>query len=59
MIYKIFSLLIKLFFCLNDDQFGQYLAGLIDGVGHFTSKQQLDIVFHTLDASLAAYYLKQ
>ena len=38
---------------LNDDQFGHYLAGLIDGDGHFSSKQQLVIVFHSLDASLA------
>ena len=45
---------------LNDDQFGHYLAGLIDGDGHFSlagGKQQLVIVFHSLDASLA-YYLK-
>jgi hypothetical protein len=41
---------------LNDEQFGNYLAGLIDGDGHFSSKQQLVIVFHSLDASLA-YYL--
>ena len=43
---------------LNDDQFGHYLAGLIDGDGHFSSKQQLVIVFHSLDASLA-YYIKE
>jgi hypothetical protein len=42
----------------NDDQFGHYLAGLIDGDGHFSSKQQLVIVFHSLDASLA-YYIKE
>jgi hypothetical protein len=42
---------------LNLDQFGHYLAGLIDGQGQFTSKQQLLITFHSLDASLA-YYLK-
>jgi len=42
---------------LNDDQFGHYLAGLIDGDGHFSRQQQLVIVFHSLDASLA-YYLK-
>lgn len=41
---------------LNDDQFGHYLAGLIEGDGHF-SKQQLVIEFHSLDASLA-YYIK-
>lgn len=43
---------------VNDDQFGHYLAGLIDGDGHFSSKQQLVIVFHSLDASLA-YSLKE
>jgi hypothetical protein len=42
----------------NDDQFGHYLAGLIDGDGHFSSKQQLVIVFHSLDVSLA-YYIKE
>ena len=42
---------------INDDQFGHYLAGLIDGDGHFSTKQQLVIVFHLLDASLA-YYVK-
>jgi hypothetical protein len=40
------------------DQFGHYLAGLIDGDGHFSSKQQLVIVFHSLDVSLA-YYIKE
>ena len=42
----------------NDHQFGHYLAGLIDGDGHFSSKQQLVIVFHSLDVSLA-YYIKK
>lgn len=42
----------------NDDQFGHYLAGLIDGNGYFNSKQQLVIEFNSLDASLA-YYIKQ
>ena len=42
---------------INDDQFGHYLAGLIDGDGHFSSKQQLVIVFYSLDVSLA-YYIK-
>jgi len=41
---------------LNDNQFGHYLAGLIDGDGHFSSKQ-LVIVFSSSDLSLA-YYLK-
>jgi hypothetical protein len=31
---------------------------LIDGDGHFSNKQQLIIVFHSLDASLA-YYIKE
>jgi hypothetical protein len=43
---------------VNSDQFGHYLAGLIDGDGHFSSKQQLVIVFHSLDVSLA-YYIKK
>lgn len=42
----------------NNTQLGHYLAGLIDGDGHFSSKQQLVIVFNSLDASLA-YYLKK
>lgn len=42
----------------NDNELGHYLAGLIDGDGHFSSKQQLVIVFNSLDASLA-YYLKE
>jgi hypothetical protein len=37
---------------------GYYLAGLIDGDGHFSSKQQLVIAFNSLDSSLA-YYLKK
>jgi len=43
---------------LNDEQFGHYLAGLIDGNGHFSSKQQLVIVFSSPDVSLA-YYIKK
>ena len=43
---------------ISDDQFGHYLAGLIDGDGHFSSKQQLVIAFYSLDVSLA-YYIKQ
>ena len=42
---------------INDDQFGHYLAGLIEGDGHFSNQQQLVIVFNSLDASLA-YYIK-
>ena len=42
----------------SDRDFGHYLAGLIDGDGHFSSKQQLVIVFHSLDVSLA-YFLKK
>ena len=37
---------------------GHYLAGLIDGDGHFSSKQQLVIVFHSSDVFLA-YYIKE
>jgi Cytochrome C and Quinol oxidase polypeptide I/LAGLIDADG endonuclease len=43
---------------LTNEQFGHYLAGLIDGDGHFSTKQQLVIVFHSLDVSLA-YYIKK
>ena len=49
---------------LNDKQFGHYLAGLIDGDGHFrsfflekTTQQQLVIVFSSPDVQLA-YYIK-
>ena len=42
----------------NDEQLGHYLAGLIDGDGHFSKAQQLIIVFSCSDAFLA-YYLKQ
>lgn len=43
---------------VSDDQFWNSLAGLIDGEGHFSSKQQLVIVFHSSDAYLA-YYIKE
>jgi hypothetical protein len=43
---------------LSDNQFGYYLAGLIDGDGHFSSKQQLIIVFSSSDIFLA-YYIKE
>ena len=42
---------------LIDNDFGHYLAGLIDGDGHFSNTPQLVIVFNQLDASLA-YYIK-
>ena len=42
---------------LNDDQFGYYLAGLIDGDGTF-AKYAAHIVFYSLDVSLA-YYIKE
>ena len=42
---------------LNNEQLGHYLAGLIDGDGHFSKAQQLVIVFSSPDAFLA-YYLK-
>jgi LAGLIDADG endonuclease len=44
---------------VNDDQFGHYLAGLIDGDGHFSNQQQLIIVFNSSDVSLAYYIKKQ
>ena len=43
----------------NNTEFGHYLAGLIDGNGHFSSKQQLVIVFNSLDIQLAFYIKKQ
>ena len=43
---------------INDNQLGHYLAGLIDGDGHFSSAQQLVIVFSSPDAFLA-YYLRE
>ena len=43
---------------INNDQIGHYLAGLIDGDGHFSHAQELVIVFSSPDASLA-YYLKE
>lgn len=42
---------------LSDLQFGHYLAGLIDGDGHFSTQKQLIIVFNELDSSLA-YFIK-
>lgn len=41
----------------NDEQLGHYLAGLIDGDGHFSKLKQLIIVFSAPDAFLA-YNLK-
>lgn len=41
----------------NNSELGHYLAGLIDGDGHFSKTPQLVIVFNEMDASLA-YYLK-
>lgn len=43
----------------NQAQLGHYLAGLIDGDGHFSSAQQLVIVFNLLDIQLAYYIKKQ
>lgn len=43
---------------VSEEQFGHYLAGLIDGDGHFSTKQQLVIVFYYLDVSLA-YFIKE
>jgi LAGLIDADG endonuclease len=42
----------------NNDSFGHYLAGLIDGNGHFSNLQQFIIVFNSLDVSLA-YFIKK
>ncbi len=43
---------------LSDNQLGHYLAGIIDGDGHFSSKQQLIIVFSSAEVALA-YYIKK
>lgn len=43
---------------LNNNELGYYLAGLIDGDGHFSKAQQLVITFSSQDAFLA-YYLKE
>ncbi len=43
---------------LNDEQFGHYLSGLIDGDGHFSSQNQLIITFSSWDIKLA-YYIKK
>lgn len=42
---------------LNNEQLGHYLAGLIDGDGHFSKIQQLVLIFSSPDAFLA-YYIK-
>jgi hypothetical protein len=42
---------------LNNEQLGYYLAGLIDGDGHFSNIPQLVITFSSPDVSLA-YYIK-
>lgn len=42
---------------VSEESFGHYLAGLIDGNGHFSRQHQLVIAFRTLDSSLA-YYVK-
>jgi len=41
----------------TEDDFGHYLAGLIDGDGHISTAQQVVISFHSDDAPLA-YYVK-
>ena len=43
---------------LNYEQLGHYLAGFIDGNGHFSKAQQLILVFSSSDVFLA-YYLKK
>ena len=43
---------------INDEEFGHYLAGLIDGDGHFSRARQLVIVFSSPDAFLA-YFVKE
>lgn len=41
----------------TDEEFGHYLAGLIDGDGHICVQQRVNICFHEDDAPLA-YYVK-
>ena len=41
----------------SNNDFGYYLAGLIEGDGHFNKQNQLIIAFHEKDISLA-YFLK-
>ena len=41
----------------DDSQFGDYLAGLIDGNGHFSNIGQCIIAFHSQDVS-HAYFIK-
>ena len=43
---------------LNNEQLGYYLAGLIDGDGHFSKALKLVLVFSSSDAFLA-YYIKE
>jgi LAGLIDADG endonuclease len=43
---------------INDEEFGYYLAGLIDGSGSFSKTQELIIMFHIKNISLA-YYIKK
>ena len=43
---------------IKNEDFGYYLAGLIDGDGHFSKNNQLIIAFHIKDVSLA-YYIKR
>ena len=41
---------------VSDDEFGFYLAGLIEGDGYINKKViSINIVFHELDVSLAYY----
>lgn len=42
----------------SDDEFGYYLAGLIEGDGHFAINNTQVIAFHIKDISLA-YYIKK
>lgn len=42
----------------TDEEFGYYLAGLIEGDGHFSVNHYIEICFHINDAPLA-YYIKK
>ena len=44
---------------LNNEQLGYYIAGLIDGDGHFSKTQQLVITFSSPDAFLIYYLMER
>jgi hypothetical protein len=57
-IKKIFDHIPKHYRPNTDEEFGHYLAGLIDGEGHFSNQDQLIIAFDERSVQLA-YYIKK